>query len=110
MTLTKAELAAMLYEEPGLYKREATELVESFFEELRGALAAEEPVKLSGCGNVELRDKTQRLSRNPKTSEKAPIIARREVTFRPGNKLRARTQGYAQGIEQQATRRLLLEA
>ena len=85
--LTKADLAEKLYEDLGLNKREAKELVELFFEEIRHALENNEQVKLSGFGNFELRDKSQRPGRNPKTGEEIPISARRVVTFRPGQKL-----------------------
>ncbi len=88
--LTKAEIAERLYEELGLNKREAKELVELFFEEIRQALEQNEQVKLSGFGNFDLRDKRQRPGRNPKTGEEIPITARRVVTFRPGQKLKAR--------------------
>lgn len=93
--LTKADLAEKLYEELGLNKREAKELVESFFEEIRHALETNEHVKLSGFGNFDLRDKSQRPGRNPKTGEEIPITARRVVTFRPGQKLKARVEEYA---------------
>lgn len=90
MALTKADLAETLFEELGLNKREAKEFVEQFFEEVRQALESGDPVKLSGFGNFELRDKRQRPGRNPKTGEEIPISARRVVTFRPGQKLRSR--------------------
>lgn len=90
MALTKADLAETLFDELGLNKREAKEFVEQFFEEVRAALEAGDPVKLSGFGNFELRDKRQRPGRNPKTGEEIPISARRVVTFRPGQKLRSR--------------------
>ncbi|MCV6613388.1 MAG: integration host factor subunit alpha [Cellvibrionaceae bacterium] len=93
--LTKADLAEKLYEELGFNKREAKELVELFFEEIRASLEANEQVKLSGFGNFELRDKSQRPGRNPKTGEEIPITARRVVTFRPGQKLKARVEAYA---------------
>ena len=93
--LTKADMAERLFEELGLNKREAKELVEMFFEEVRSALEAGEHVKLSGFGNFELRDKSERPGRNPKTGEEIPITARRVVTFRPGQKLKARVDGYA---------------
>ena len=95
MALTKAEMAERLYEELGLNKREAKELVEMFFEEIRAALAEGSNVKLSGFGNFILRDKGQRPGRNPKTGEEIPISARRVVTFRPGQKLKMRVEDYA---------------
>ncbi len=100
MALTKATIAEKLFEELGLNKREAKELVEQFFEEIRGALENGNQVKLSGFGNFDLRDKNQRPGRNPKTGEEIPITARRVVTFRPGQKLKARVEAYA-GTQQQ---------
>ena len=93
--LTKADIAEKLFEDIGLNKREAKEIVESFFEEIRSALEASEQVKLSGFGNFDLRDKRQRPGRNPKTGEEIPISARRVVTFRPGQKLKQRVEAYA---------------
>ena len=95
MALTKADMAEQLYQELGLNKREAKDLVDLFFEEIRGALEAGEQVKLSGFGNFDLRDKNERPGRNPKTGEEIPISARRVVTFRPGQKLKARVEAYA---------------
>ena len=95
MALTKADMAERLFEELGLNKREAKELVEVFFEEVRLALEKGEQVKLSGFGNFTLRDKNRRPGRNPKTGEEIPITARRVVTFRPGQKLKARVEEYA---------------
>ena len=95
MALTKADMAEALFEELGLNKREAKELVELFFEEIRVALEAGNQVKLSGFGNFDLRDKTPRPGRNPKTGEEIPISARRVVTFRAGRKLKARVEAYA---------------
>jgi integration host factor subunit alpha len=93
--LTKAELAEKLFKDLGLNKREAKELVEIFFEEIRLSLEKNEQVKLSGFGNFDLRDKKQRPGRNPKTGEEIPISARRVVTFHPGQKLKARVAAYA---------------
>lgn len=93
--LTKADLAEKLFDELGLNKREAKEIVEIFFEEVRGALAENQNVKLSGFGNFDLRDKSQRPGRNPKTGEEIPITARRVVTFRPGQKLKAKVEAFA---------------
>ena len=93
--LTKAEMAERLFDELGLNKREAKEVVERFFEEVRASLEANEQVKLSGFGNFDLRDKKQRPGRNPKTGEEVAISARRVVTFKPGQKLKARVETYA---------------
>ena len=94
-SLTKAELADRLFDEMGLNKREAKEIVDLFFEELRAALEKNEQVKLSGFGNFDLRNKRERPGRNPKTGEEIPIKARRVVTFRPGQKLKTRVDAYA---------------
>ncbi|MDY6941883.1 MAG: integration host factor subunit alpha [Pseudomonadota bacterium] len=95
MALTKADMADRLFVELGLNKREAKELVDLFFEQVRLALESGEQVKLSGFGNFDLRDKSERPGRNPKTGEEIPISARRVVTFRPGQNLKSRVQGYA---------------
>jgi len=88
-TLTKAELAELLFEQVGLNKREAKDMVETFFDEIRNALERGESVKLSGFGNFQLRDKPQRPGRNPKTGEEIPITARRVVTFHASQKLKS---------------------
>jgi integration host factor subunit alpha len=74
-------------------------MVEAFFHHLHDALVRGDEVKLSGFGNFDLRSKNQRPGRNPKTGEEIPISARRVVTFRPGQKLKARVEAYA-GTEQ----------
>jgi integration host factor subunit alpha len=94
MALTRADMAESLFNKLGLNKREARELVNSYFEELTASLAVGEQVKLSGFGNFDLRDKNARPGRNPKTGEEIPITARRVVTFRAGHKLKARIQAY----------------
>ncbi len=95
MSLTKADMAESLFNKLGLNKKEARELVDSYFEELIASLAVGEQVRLSGFGNFDLRDKVARPGRNPKTGEEIPITARRVVTFRPGQKLKARVDAYA---------------
>lgn len=94
MALTKADMAERLFSKLGLSKRDAKDLVENFFEEIRAALQRGEQVKLSGFGNFDLRDKNERPGRNPKTGQEIPITARRVVTFRPGQKLKARVDAY----------------
>ncbi len=89
MTLTKAELADLLFERVGLNKREAKDMVEAFFEEIRNSLETSDGVKLSGFGNFQLRDKPQRPGRNPKTGQEIPITARRVVTFHASQKLKS---------------------
>jgi integration host factor subunit alpha len=92
MALTKAEMAEHLFEKLGINKRDAKDLVEIFFEEVREALESGEQVKFSGFGNFDLRKKNERPGRNPKTGEDIPIKARRVVTFRPGQKLKNRVE------------------
>jgi integration host factor subunit alpha len=95
-TVTKAELADALFERLGLNKREAKDMVDGFFDEIRAALERGESVKLSGFGNFQLRVKPQRPGRNPKTGEEIAITARRVVTFHASQKLKvavARLQG-----------------
>jgi len=89
LTLTKAELANLMFERVGLNKREAKDMVDSFFEEIRTALERGDMVKLSGFGNFQLRKKPQRPGRNPKTGQEIPITARRVVTFHASQKLKS---------------------
>ena len=92
MALTKAEVAEHLYEKVGLSKRDAKDMVEIFFEEIRETLESGDQVKLSGFGNFDLRTKSERPGRNPKTGQDIPISARKVVTFRPGQKLKSRVE------------------
>ena len=93
--LTKADLAEHLFDQLGLNKREAKEVVEIFFEEISRSLEDNVQVKLSGFGNFELKEKKERPGRNPKTGEDVPISARRVVTFHAGQKLKARVELYS---------------
>lgn len=93
VTLTKAELAELLFDNVGLNKREAKDMVETFFEEISASLGQGDTVKLSGFGNFQLRDKPQRPGRNPKTGEEIPITARRVVTFHASQKLKQLVDG-----------------
>jgi integration host factor subunit alpha len=92
-TLTKADLSEMLFEKVGFNKREAKDIVESFFDEIRNALEQGDIVKLSGFGNFQCREKPQRPGRNPKTGEEMPISARRVVTFHASQKLKSQVEG-----------------
>jgi integration host factor subunit alpha len=94
MALTKAEIVDHLSREIGINKREAKEIVELFFQTVTSALTNGHQVKLSGFGNFTLHDKSERPGRNPKTGEEIPVSARRVVTFRSGQKLRARVGKY----------------
>lgn len=94
--LTKADIAEYLVDEVGLSKKDAKDLVESFFDTIRETLISGEQVKLSGFGNFDVRKKNQRPGRNPKTGEEIPILARTVVTFRPGQKLKSKVENYIQ--------------
>jgi integration host factor subunit alpha len=92
-TLTKAELAELLFERLGLNKRESKDMVEAFFEFVHASLAQGDDVKLSGFGNFQVRRKAPRPGRNPRTGESIPIRARNVVTFHASHKLKAVVQG-----------------
>jgi integration host factor subunit alpha len=92
-TLTKAELAELLFERLGLNKRESKDMVEAFFDILHATLVAGGDVKLSGFGNFQIRRKAPRPGRNPRTGESIPIKARNVVTFHASHKLKALVQG-----------------
>ena len=100
MALTKADLVETLLDETELNKHEAKELIDQFFEEVKTALESGRSLKLSGFGNFDLRDKKQRPGRNPKTGEEIPITARRVVTFKPGQKLKAKVEDYTESQQQ----------
>ena len=90
MALTKADMAERLFDDLGLNKREAKELVEAFFEEIRTSLETNEQVKISGFGNFDLRDKNERPGRNPKTGEPVALPGKHVPHFKPGKSLRER--------------------
>lgn len=92
-TLTKAELAELLFERLGLNKRESKDMVEAFFDIVNEALVQGDDVKLSGFGNFTIRRKAPRPGRNPRTGEAIPIKARNVVTFHASQKLKALVQG-----------------
>lgn len=92
-TLTKADLADLLFERLGLNKREAKDMVEAFFDIIHEALISGKDVKLSGFGNFNIRRKAPRPGRNPRTGEAIPIKARNVVTFHASHKLKDVVQG-----------------
>ncbi|MEO5732643.1 MAG: integration host factor subunit alpha [Rubrivivax sp.] len=98
-TLTKAELADLLFENLGLNKRESKDMVEAFFEIIHGTLVTGQDVKLSGFGNFMIRRKAPRPGRNPRTGESIPIKARHVVTFHASHKLKSIVQGEAPAEE-----------
>lgn len=92
-TLTKAELAELLFDKLGLNKRESKDMVEAFFDIIHGQLVQGRDVKLSGFGNFNIRRKAPRPGRNPRTGEAIPIAARNVVTFHASHKLKGLVQG-----------------
>jgi integration host factor subunit alpha len=92
-TLTKAELADLLFERLGLNKRESKDMVEAFFDIIHEALITGRDVKMSGFGNFNIRRKAPRPGRNPRTGEAIPIKARNVVTFHASHKLKDVVQG-----------------
>jgi len=92
-TLTKAELAELLFDKLGLNKRESKDMVEAFFDIIHGQLVQGRDVKLSGFGNFNIRRKAPRPGRNPRTGEAIPIKARNVVTFHASHKLKGQVQG-----------------
>jgi integration host factor subunit alpha len=99
MTVTKMELANILFDELGLNKREAKEFVELFFEEIRTALESGDSVKFSGFGSFSVRDKPRRPGRNPRTGEEVPVSARRVVTYKASQKIKDQVAGSVKMIE-----------
>ena len=91
--LTKAQLADLLFDQLGVSKREAKDMVDAYFDLISGSLVRGEEVKLSGFGNVQIRSKAPRPGRNPRTGELIPIDARRVVTFHASSKLKEQIQG-----------------
>ena len=92
-TLTKADLAELLFERLGLNKRESKDMVDGFFDILHDKLTLGDEVKLSGFGNFAIRRKASRPGRNPRTGEAIPIKARNVVIFHASHKLKALVQG-----------------
>jgi integration host factor subunit alpha len=89
-TLTRADLAEALVRKIGLPRNESQELVELVLSEISGALANGEGVKLSSFGSFGVRQKGQRVGRNPKTGEEVPITPRRVLVFRASNIMKTR--------------------
>jgi integration host factor subunit alpha len=92
-TLTRAEIAELLNKQVGLSRAESAELVEQVLDLVTDALVNGENVKISGFGTFVLRDKNERVGRNPKTGIEVPITPRRVLTFRPSQSLRDRVSG-----------------
>ena len=89
-TLTRAELTEAVYEEVGLSRNESAELVETVLGEMSNALIRGESVKISSFGSFTIRNKSERIGRNPKTGEEVPITSRRVIIFKPSHVLKSR--------------------
>ena len=98
-TITRADLTDAVYRRVGLSRAESAELVEVVLQEMSDTLAAGETVKLSSFGSFVVRDKGQRIGRNPKTGVEVPISPRRVMVFKPSNILKARINGDAADAE-----------
>ena len=92
-TVTKADIVEKVYEKIGFSKKEASELVEMVFNSLKNTLQSGNKVKISGFGNFMVRGKNERIGRNPQTGEQIKISARRVLTFRPSQVLKAMLNG-----------------
>lgn len=90
--LTKAQLAELLFEQIGLNKRESKDMVDAFFDLISNSLVDGDDVKITGFGNFQIRTKSPRPGRNPRTGEAIPIAARRVVTFHASQKLKEQIQ------------------
>src|SRR5262249_36127452 len=91
--MTKADIVEALYEKVGVSKKEASDLVELVFDTIKMTLSQGEKIKISGFGNFVVREKHARIGRNPQTGESIEIGARRVLTFRPSQVLRAEVNG-----------------
>jgi integration host factor subunit alpha len=92
-TVTRADLAEAVYQKVGLSRTESSALVESVLSEICDCIASGKTVKLSSFGSFIVRDKGQRVGRNPKTGVEVPIDPRRVMVFKPSNVLKARING-----------------
>ncbi len=92
-TITRADLAEAVYEEVGLSRNESSDLVESVLDEVSNALISGENVKISSFGSFSIREKGERIGRNPKTGVEVPISPRKVVVFRASHVLKDRVSG-----------------
>ena len=92
-TITRSDIAETLYREVGLSRKESSEILDLFLEEISGELAKGNSVKLSSFGTFALRDKKSRVGRNPKTGVEAEITPRRVISFKPSQTMRAAVNG-----------------
>ena len=102
MSLTKADIVERVYKEAGFSKKEASDLVDMVFKVIKDSLSRGEKVKISGFGNFSIRDKSNRVGRNPQTGDAMEISARRVLTFKPSQVLKEDvTVRYAHRLDDQ---------
>ena len=92
-TLTRADLAEAVYEEVGLSRNESSDLVEAVLDEISDALVKGDGVKISSFGSFSVREKGERIGRNPKTGVEVPILPRKVLVFRASHVLKDRING-----------------
>lgn len=97
MAMTKADIVEALYEKIGFSKKEAADLVEMVFDSIKSTLSQGQKIKISGFGNFVVREKRSRVGRNPQTGQSIQISARRVLTFRPSQILRAEVNAALEG-------------
>ncbi len=96
-TITRQQLTEAVYQEVGLSRNESAELVEAILNEISDSIARGEPVKISSFGSFTVRQKGERIGRNPKTGEEVPILPRRVLVFRPSHVLKNRINDSVNG-------------
>ena len=101
MTITRAHLSEAVYKEVGLSRNESTQLVETVLHEIENTLVSGKNVKISSFGSFYVREKSQRIGRNPKTGEEVPILPRRVLVFRPSDTLRNRVNKVNETVNKQ---------
>ncbi len=97
MAMTKADIVESLYQKVGFSKKEAADLVELVFDSLKATLSQGQKIKISGFGNFVVREKRSRVGRNPQTGQSIEISARKVLTFRPSQVLRAEVNSSLEG-------------
>jgi integration host factor subunit alpha len=102
-TVTRADLGEAVYQEIGLSRNESADLLESVLEYMADALIKGETVKVSSFGSFSVREKGQRIGRNPKTGEEVPILPRKVLVFRPSQVLKSRINEVRKPSEDEAT-------
>ena len=93
ITITRTELAEAVYQEVGLSRNESSDLLETVLEKISETLITGESVKISSFGTFSIRNKSERIGRNPKTGIEVPITPRRVINFRPSQQLKLRVSG-----------------